>query len=324
MSEWLQRQWYRLGLWHVLLIPLSWLFYLLITVRRLGYQIGLIKSYKLAVPVIVVGNITVGGTGKTPLVIWLVQHLQAAGFSPGVISRGYAGDTTGVTAVGVNSNPLIVGDEPVLLAKRLKCPVFVGSDRVAVAHALLEAHKNCDVIVSDDGLQHYRLQRDVEIAVIDAERRFGNARLLPAGPLREAISRLKKIDAIVYNGHANDDGYAMRLKSGAIQHLLDPAKTVSVAELAAGDILAIAGIGNPQRFFSQLQAMGLRFRQRAFADHHPFSHGDLQNEHADMILMTEKDAVKCAAFAQPNWWYLPVDAAVDEGLFDHVLQKLRN
>jgi tetraacyldisaccharide 4'-kinase len=324
MSTWLQKQWYRLSLWHLLLLPASWLFWLLSTLRRLCYRLHLLPSYQLPVPVIVIGNISVGGTGKTPLAIWLAERLKQSGYRPAIISRGYGGSIHGVSPVYANSDPVAVGDEPVLLAKRSRCPVWVGRDRVAVAMALLKAHPECNVIISDDGLQHYKLQRDVEIVVVDGARGFGNGWLIPAGPLRESESRIKTADAIVYNGGKSVSGaFTMTLESAALHNLVNPTKTASVADFFGQHVYAIAGIGNPERFFHQLQDFGLQFEQLAFPDHHVFQAADLQSIKAEAILMTEKDAVKCSAFAQPNWWYLPVNAMVDEALANRILNKLR-
>ena len=325
MSKWLQQQWDSLGFWHVLLIPLSWLFWLLSGLRRMGYRTGLLKSYKLPVPVIVVGNIGVGGTGKTPLVIWLAEALKRKGFSPAIISRGYGGSSGSVMDVHADSDPTIAGDEPVLLAKRSQCPVWVGRDRVKVAQTLLKAHPECNVIISDDGLQHYRLQRDFEIEVIDGSRDLGNGWLMPAGPLRERSSRLKTVDAIVYSGGELPlNTFSMRLESMSFHNLSDPTKTIVAADFSGKNIHAIAGIGNPARFFQQLSDLGLKFASRAFPDHHAFRLTDLQNIKADAILMTEKDAVKCAAFAEAHWWYLPVNAVVDEALVTRVINKIGN
>ena len=179
MSAWLQRQWYRIGVWHLVLIPVSWLFGLFVLIRRYCYRIRLFRSYKLPVPVIVVGNISVGGTGKTPVVIWLAEKLQSVGLRPGIISRGYGAAGNGLISVTAQSDPRLAGDEPVLIAQRTRCPVWVGRDRVAAARALLAANPECDIIISDDGLQHYRLQRDFEIAVMDGDRKFGNVQLPP-------------------------------------------------------------------------------------------------------------------------------------------------
>jgi len=323
-SIWMQQQWDRVSIWHILLIPLSWLFCLLTTSRRKAYEYGLLKSYRPAVPLIVVGNISVGGTGKTPLVIWLVEQLRQAGYRPAVISRGYGGSKAAVQAVRADSSPADVGDEPVLLAKRTGCPVWIGADRVAVQRELLQAHPDCNVLISDDGLQHYRMQRDIELVVVDAARGFGNGRLLPAGPLREPLTRLSKVDALVYNGRQeHPDGYGMMLKAGVMRNLLEAELSIDIAALQGQKIHAVAGIGNPRRFFQQLHDLGLAVETHAFADHHAFRAEDLAFADDAPVLMTEKDAVKCAAFARPNWWYLPVDAEIDRALADYVIHKLR-
>ncbi|HZV99715.1 MAG TPA: tetraacyldisaccharide 4'-kinase [Methylophilaceae bacterium] len=324
-SQALQNQWYRLAPWHILLIPLSWLFWLLSGLRRLFYKAGLFKSYQLPVPLIVVGNISVGGTGKTPFVIWLAQKLQQSGYRPGIVTRGYGGSATGGMPVHDDSDPSLVGDEPVLLARQSKCPVWMGRDRVTAAQGLLKMYPECNVVISDDGLQHYRLKRDIEIAVVDSSRGFGNGWLLPAGPLREKTSRLTKVDAIVCNGDTTaTKAYPMKLQAVLFNNLLDPDKTAMARDFAGQRLYAVAGIGNPQRFFQQLEGMGLQFERQAFPDHHAFTAADLQIDNADAILMTEKDAVKCSAFAKPNWWYLPVSAVIDEALLERILNKLRN
>jgi len=324
-SHWLQQQWYRVSVWHSILLPVAALFWLLSGLRRLFYKLGLLHSHKLAVPVIVVGNISVGGTGKTPLVIWLVDWLKQQGLRPGIISRGFAGSADTLMAVNTASNPQVVGDEPVLLARRSHCPVWIGRDRAAAGSALLSAHPDCNVLISDDGLQHYALQRDLEIVVVDGSRGFGNGWLLPAGPLRELPSRLKTVDAVVSNGGKSIAGaLAMQLKSVGFRNVLEPTKTATAADFSGLHLHAVAGIGNPQRYFEQLRSMGLDFESQAYPDHHAFQPADLQIKGAEAILMTEKDAVKCMAFAQPHWWYLQVDAEVDEILGQRILQKLRN
>ncbi|CAG0971120.1 tetraacyldisaccharide 4'-kinase [Methylophilaceae bacterium] len=321
---WLEQQWYRIGPWHVLLLPLSWLFRLLSSCRRLAYRLGILKSYPAAVPLIVVGNISVGGTGKTPLVLWLVEQLRLAGYNPGIISRGYGGRGRVPVAVTAGSAASEAGDEPVLLAKRARCPVWAGSDRVATQQALLGTHPECNVIVSDDGLQHYRMRRDIELVVVDGMRGLGNGQLIPAGPLREPESRLSKVDAVIYNGtNGHGADFNMHLKAGGIRNLLDSGQELAVEALAGKRIHAIAGIGHPQRFFQQLRGMGLDVEEHAFPDHHPFQAADLQFADEDIVLMTEKDAVKCVGFARQNWWYLPVDAVVENTLADYIIRKLR-
>jgi tetraacyldisaccharide 4'-kinase len=290
----------------------------------LCYGLGLFKTTRLPVLVIVVGNLTVGGTGKTPLVIWLAEFLRAQGFSPCVISRGYGGRAIEPQSVSMATDPSLVGDEAVLLAKRLRCPVWVGADRAAVARALLSARPDCNIILSDDGLQHYRLQRDVEIAVVDGTRRFGNGLLLPAGPMREPRSRLRCVDAVVVNGgETGADEYEMQL-TGKVLHKVEDSKITALAKEFAGKrVHAVAAIGNPARFFTHLRALGLQVTEHPFADHHPFQPQDLQFAGAEVILMTEKDAVKCATFNLQNAWYLPVTSELPPAFGNDILQQLK-
>lgn len=330
MSEWLQKQWAHYSLWHVLLLPLSALFWLLSFIRRSLYQSGVFKVKRLPVPVIVIGNINIGGTGKTPLVIWLAEQLKSAGFKPGIISRGYGGHVHRTREVLPEDDPTERGDEPVLIAKRTRCPVFVNADRVEAGLALLAAHPQCDVIISDDGLQHYRLHRDVEIAVVDGAKGFGNQSLLPAGPLREGLNRLQQVDALVINGGQSFNSgklpaarFEMQLKSSDFFNLLEPNQYCKASAFSGKQIVAIAGIGNPQRFFQQLQYLGLSFQQHAFQDHYAFTASDFKDINADILLMTEKDAVKCISFAKPSFWVLPVSAVVENGLMTVILNKLR-
>lgn len=328
MSNWFQAQWAAFTFWHILLLPLSWLFGIIVFLRKTFYRLGLIKSIRLSVPVIIVGNINVGGTGKTPLVIWLAEQLKSAGYQPGIISRGYGGSAQQVTEVTPDSNTTLAGDEAVLISARTRCPVFVSSDRVSAGQQLLKSYPQCNVIISDDGLQHYRLQRDVEIAVYDASKGFGNGALLPAGPLRESKARLKAVDAIVSNGVESRKSLkllnplAMQLEAGEFYKLADPVQKISVSELRGQKIFALAGIGNPQRFFDKLHDLGLQFESRVYADHYMFQPEDFTKIRADAVLMTEKDAVKCRAFAQANFWVLPVSADVDQRLVTIILSKL--
>jgi tetraacyldisaccharide 4'-kinase len=285
------------------------------------------KPRPLPVPVIVVGNISVGGTGKTPLVLWLVEFLAGRGISCGIVSRGYGGDSEAPRPVVRGSDAARFGDEPVLLAQRTDAPVWVGADRAAVARALLAAHPDCAAIVSDDGLQHYRLRRDVEIAVIDGERGFGNGLMLPAGPLREPPSRLRSVDAAVVNGALHEiypapDTFGMRLEGREFRNVLNPQHVVGPEHFQRARIAAIAGIGNPARFFAHLGELGLRFEAHAYADHHAYTGEDLPRD-ADAVVMTEKDAVKCAAFASEKHWALRVDAVPDPALGEFILDKIK-
>ena len=295
--------------------------------RRALYRAGIFPSYRVPVPVIVVGNITVGGTGKTPLVLWLCDFLRERGYAPGIVSRGYGG--RGQTmAVTENSAPDIAGDEPVLLAQRGGCPVWIGRDRVAAARALIAANPGCDVIVSDDGLQHYGLQRDFEIAVIDGSRGTGNGLALPAGPLRESTRRLATVDAIVVTGNSYSPATAtatfpMALEGKEFRNLLNPAFHHDAGAFHGKRIHAVAGIGNPARFFDHLQRLGLDFVAHAFPDHHAYSQADLEFGDADAIIMTEKDAIKCLRFARENHWVLAVDARVDTALGSLILERMK-
>ena len=256
--HWLEQHWYRVTALHLILLPVSLVFRLLAALRRALYRTGIFACVKLPVPVIIIGNINVGGSGKTPLTLWLAQQLLENGWHPGIISRGYGGANAAPQAVYSTSSPDDVGDEAVLMVQRKLCPVWVGRDRPAVAQALLSAYPECDVILSDDGLQHYRLQRDVEIVVVDGIRRFGNGWLLPAGPLREPVSRLRQVDAIVINGGEAASGeFGMRLQGSSFYNLLNPATTVQAADLLGQNLHAIAGIGHPERFFAYLNQLGI-------------------------------------------------------------------
>ena len=309
-----------------LLLPLAALFAAVVAARRLAWKSGLLRPRHPGVPVIVVGNITAGGTGKTPLVLWLVQWLRAQGRRPGVISRGYGSLRSDPRAVPADGEPSDYGDEPCLLARRAGCPVWVGTDRAAVAAALRTAHPEVDVLVSDDGLQHYRLARDFEIAVIDGLRGFGNGWPLPAGPLREPVSRLDSVDAVVVNGDAATGPFAqalpMHLRGDRFRNLARPQQIVTAAHFQGSPVHAVAGIGNPQRFFEHLRRLGIDCRPHPFPDHHPFAARDLAFSDADAVVMTEKDAVKCAAFATENHWALIVDADVDARLGERIAARL--
>lgn len=309
------------------LLPLSWLFALLAALRRALYRSGIRRAQRLPVPVIVVGNLTVGGAGKTPLVIALAQALAERGMRPGVISRGYGANADAPREVHTGADPAQVGDEPLLIARH--CPVFVCRDRPAAGRALLAAHPATNVIIADDGLQHYALAREAEIAVFDA-RGAGNGALLPAGPLREPLSRAAGVDAVVFNGAASvalaRPGFHMRLAPRSFYRLADPAQRCpprDFAQGAAGPIAALAGIGHPARFFATLRELGLAVQEYPFPDHHPFSAADLAAITAPTLVMTEKDAIKCAAFPDPRVWVLPVSAEVDAGLIDALLEKIR-
>ncbi len=324
MSARLQAAWYdRRAAAGTLLLPLAWLFCAVAWLRRGAYRL-LRLGTALEVPVVVVGNLTVGGTGKTPLVIWLARRLRAAGYRPGIVSRGYGGQAGHwPQQVRPDSAPETVGDEPVVIARHTGCPMAVGPDRVAAARALL-AHSDCNLIISDDGLQHYRLRRDVEIVVIDGVRRFGNRRCLPAGPLREPLSRLHSVDLLVANGAAAGREHAMRLEGECLYGVADGAPGPSLRELQAQAVHAVAGVGNPQRFFDALRRYGLRVEPHPMPDHHRYTATDLDFGDALPVIMTEKDAVKCRHLASgaTTCWYLPVEAVLPPEFADQLLQLL--
>ena len=324
--------WYRkrLSPWLWPLAPLSLLYWVVTGLRRWGFSCGLLASRRVPVPVIVVGNITVGGTGKTPLVIALAEQLAVAGYRPGIASRGYGANPPLVPFLVTADKPASqCGDEPLLLSRRTGLPVVIDPDRPAACRYLTD-HCDCDVIISDDGLQHYRMQRDIEIVVLDGSRGVGNGMLLPMGPLREPVSRLDKVDAIVVNGADSVVGVGH-----APAHAMSIAATQLVA-LESGNTIdtgswnsnkkvhAVAGIGNPQRFFDSLRALGFTPIEHSFADHHRFSSDDIRFDDELPVIMTEKDAVKCAQLAPgERYWYLKVDAELPAAFFERVLQRLR-
>ncbi len=307
----LERAWYRPRSWSLLLSPLAWLFTALASRRRRWLEE---RQQTLALPVVVVGNITVGGTGKTPLIIALVKALQGRGYRPGVISRGYGGRAPVYPMrVTADSNPDHSGDEPLLIALSCDCPVVVDPDRHRAAR-YLQDHSDCEIILSDDGLQHYRLPRDLEIVVVDGERVLGNGRCLPAGPLREPLRRLQEADFTVVNGGAavlpHPRQYRMDLQPLRFRRL-DGSETRSVDAPPADSVHAVAGIGNPTRFARTLASLGLAVKLHPFADHHPFAPGELRFDDGRPVIVTAKDAVKCRRFDAPQVWVLDVAASLD-------------
>jgi tetraacyldisaccharide 4'-kinase len=328
----LLKAWQRRGPLACALLPVSLLFRLLAGLRRLLFRIGVLKSTRLPVPVIIVGNIFIGGTGKTPLTIWLVQELRRAGFTPGVISRGYGSSQERPTAVTPGSMPAEVGDEPVLIAARTQCPLMVGRNRVEAAQALLAGNPEIDVIVSDDGLQHYALRRDVEIVLCD-ERGDGNGWMLPAGPLREPASRRRDftvVNAPALPAAAIQPAYRMLLAGDLAERLSDRMQTMPLSSLCAmpaSRIWAAAGIGNPARFFSMLEKAGVQASTLALPDHYDFADNPFAGIEADIILITEKDAVKCARIDMlkndPRLWVVPVTARIDRVLAERIVEKCR-
>jgi len=315
--------WYNKSFITLVLLPVSWLFCFVAITRRLFYRWSVFKVHHLPVPVIIVGNISVGGTGKTPLVTWLIDVLRSEGYTPGIVSRGYGGQATHwPQQVRVDSDPRMVGDEAVLLSQRCACPMAVGPNRVEAAEALL-AHTDCDIIVADDGLQHYALGRDMEIAVVDGVRRFGNQHCLPAGPLREPLGRLASVDAVVTNGVPGVREYRMDLITGTLRNLQSADKKTSFESFAGKTVHAVAGIGNPARFFHQLEAQGMTVIEHAFPDHHPFVRDDIIFDDDLPVLMTEKDAVKCQEFSNERHWCVPVDAKLDERIIPLILRLIK-
>lgn len=305
----------------VVLLPLSWLFRLIVALRRWIYSSRLMSVYRPPVPVIVVGNISVGGSGKTPLVIWLANRLHEYGFKPGIIARGYRGQAkTWPQQVRADSDPIAVGDEAIVLARRTGLPVAVGANRAADIHALLQ-HSNANVIISDDGLQHYALARDIEIAVIDGVRRTGNGACLPAGPLREMPSRLDEVDLVVTNGLAARGEFPMRYLPQDLRRLNQPQSTRPLADFSDKTVHAVAAIGHPDSFFAILKRHGFRYTAHVFPDHHLFTAKDFEFADQQPILMTEKDAVKCEHFSDQRFWYLPIEAELPE-VFERRLKTL--
>jgi len=328
----LTRAWLRRGPLACALLPLALLFGALAQLRLLLFRLGLKRAERLPVPVVVVGNIFIGGTGKTPLTIWLAQALRAAGLRPGVISRGHGGKGEAPRAVTPQSDPRQVGDEPILIAARAGCPVMVGRSRVEAGRALLASHPEVDVLITDDGLQHYALARDVEIVLFDG-RGVGNGWLLPAGPLREAPSRRR--DFTVVNSAEITPALAAAVGGAPFRMLLagdyaEPllgGSRVALARLHGKRLVAAAGIGNPGRFFAMLRGAGLSVGELPLPDHHDFLDRPFDAVDADVILITEKDAVKCRQIDHlkddPRLWVVPVAAQLDARLAEQIVEKCR-
>jgi tetraacyldisaccharide 4'-kinase len=315
--------WYQKNVLAYLLLPLSLLYWVIISIRRILYKIHFFKTHRLPCPVIVVGNITVGGTGKTPVVIALVNECKKRGLRPGVISRGYGRKSSSpVEWVTAESDPRLTGDEPVIIARATGVPMVVGKSRVAAASALL-AKASCDVIISDDGLQHYALARDIEIAVIDGTRRFGNGFCLPAGPLREMPSRLNRVDFVINNsGSPKSNEYLMQVVMDEVVLLNDETQVLSWSALSQKKVVAIAGIGNPARFFDALRKKGVVFTARTFPDHHDYQKSDFDFLNDEVVIMTEKDAVKCSAFSDRRFYVARGHVDIDPQFFENVFNAL--
>jgi len=313
--------WYGKHPLRLALAPLAWLFRALVWLRRQAYRSGLFTVFRAPVPVIVVGNLTVGGSGKTPLVIWLARQLKDYGYKPGIVARGYRGRASRwPQQVRGDSDPVTVGDEAVVIARRTDVPLAVGPRRSADINALLR-YADVDIIVCDDGLQHYALARDLEIAVLDGVRRFGNGLCLPAGPLREPVTRLAEVDLVVTNGLAARGEFAMRYHAARVCQVVQPARAVDVSEFSTTEVHAVAAIGNPANFFALLKRAGLRVTPHAYPDHHRFVRADIVFDDERPVIMTEKDAVKCEHIADRRHWYVVLEAELPE-VFERRLRVL--
>lgn len=299
----LQDHWYQRTFLSRLLLPAAYFFGAVAAARRALYRSGVLRSWRAPVPVIVVGNITVGGTGKTPLILYLADALKQRGYRVGIVSRGYGGDAARALEVTSDTPAVTAGDEALLIARNCAAPVWIGRRRSQAVAGLLERH-DCDVVLSDDGLQHYALQRDIEIVVVDGARGMGNGWLLPAGPLREPPTRLQRAHLVVVNGDDEHAQYAFQLCIEQAVNLVSGERR-SLATFRDTRVHATAGIGNPGRFFAQLRASGLRCQEHPFPDHHQYRRDDLAFDDREPVLMTEKDAVKCAAFDDGRLWYVP-------------------
>ena len=316
----LQAFWNRKSALNFLLLPISWLFRAAVAFRRVLYRKGLLASSHPGVPVIVVGNLNAGGSGKTPFVVWLVEWLRSQGYCPGVISRGYGRSDTAILCVHSSSLAAEVGDEPLLIHVKAGVPVAVGANRLDAARLLLARNPGVDIIVSDDGLQHYRLRRDLELVLADANNLFGNGWLLPAGPLREPVSRLSEAGALILterNGKAKDlltgiPVFSVRHEPAGFRNLTNGSHAASLPYVPGRMTEAVSGIARPENFFDLLTRLGINHHARAFADHYHFRPGDLDPD--ARIVMTEKDAVKCRAFAGQDWWSLELKLVPGAGL----------
>ena len=315
--------WYEPSPLGALLAPLGWAVALFTVLRRGAYRVGMRRSRQVGCPIVVVGNLSAGGTGKTPLVIAIAKLLARRGLRVGVVCRGYRGSASRwPRQVRSDSDPNRVGDEAVLLARRTGGPVAAGPNRIAAARILFRRAK-CDVILSDDGLQHLRLARDVEIVVVDGVRRHGNGRCMPAGPLREPLGRLASVDLVVVNGAARSGELEMQLVAGDAVSLVDAGQTRPLDSFRGAPVHAVCAIGHAERFFRTLEAHGVTIVRHPFPDHHPFREAEIRFPDGASVLMTEKDAVKCERFADARHWYVPVEAVLSSELEARLLAILR-
>jgi len=329
ISEFVTKSWYQGAYWLYLLWPLCLVYSVVTLLRKYLYQFNFFKSYRAKVPVVVVGNITLGGTGKSPLVAYLVESLIKMGFKPGVVSRGYGATISPEEVREVSENSLVseVGDEPLMLKLRVGCPIFVSPTRALAVQALEK--KGCDIVITDDGLQHYALGRDIEICVFDGERKWGNGHLLPMGPMREPLKRINMTDFVVMNGadwvgpkQPKKAAFRMDLEASSLRALNDE-KISSLSEFKGKEVDAIAGIGNPERFFNTLASEGLLVESHGFNDHHAYTQSDVCFAGDRPLIMTEKDAVKCRAFNLQEAWYLPVSAMLSGDLAAQIVTALK-
>ena len=323
----IEKVWYSKNIFSLLLSPLSLIYICIIYLRHTLYQLGLISITKINVPTIVIGNIVAGGTGKTPLVIWLAKYFKDKGFLPGIVSRGYGGTyLSNIELVKPTSNPLLVGDEPVIIARNTNCPVVVAKKRAKGAKELVEKY-NCNIILSDDGMQHYSLARDIEIAVIDGQRRFGNNYCFPAGPLREHKNRIHKADLIVSKYSARTCEYKMNYTYNQLVSLNKLSKTIPISDLHGMTVHAIAGINNPDHFFSYLRSHKLELIIHKFPDHYLYTEEDVKFDDNFPVVMTEKDAVKCLNYSSHKHWYIPISAELSQSFacdLDKLMGKIIN
>ena len=327
----IQHIWYRSRILYYGLLPVSILFRGIILLRRLAYRCHIFKTHRFSVPIIIVGNLSIGGTGKTPCVMALVEALREKGFKPGIISRGYGGKLNHKLCVVLPTHsPSEVGDEALLLKQRCQLPVIIARKRVQAVRYLLD-NTDCNVIVSDDGLQHYALAGSVKITMIDGQRGLGNGHVLPAGPLREPVSALARCDFMVITGtpQANlpivpliSNVYHMTLKPSQVYALHDPNTQRALSQFTDQTVYAVAGIGHPQRFFAMLRALGIKIIEKAYADHHVFKLSDFATFQNQCIFLTEKDAVKCQHIDLPNAWVVPIDGSLGADFFNALCKKL--
>ena len=317
------RIWYGKNFCQYLLVPFACFYGGVVRVRKMAYELGVLNVFRARVPVLVVGNVSVGGTGKTPLTIWLASKLTDFGFKPGIVCGGYRGHAKSwPQQVRADSDNYVVGDEAIILAANTSVPVVAGPDRVKSIRALLEKH-DIDLVLCDDGMQHYALARDIEIAVINGVRRLGNGKLLPAGPLRESRKRLREVDMIVCNGIPARGEFAMKYKAEELRKVGTEDQGVLVKNFDEKHVHAVAGIGNPESFFSLLESLGFLLEKHVFPDHHNFEERDIAFGDDKPILMTEKDAVKCARLDNQNMWYLPLNIELSSAFEDRLKSILK-